>query len=464
MLSKIKENETAFYNILGMFIVNGCNLFSILFFAKVMGAANFGIYSIYNSWMLLLYPVLCYQVGSTLNIVYGKIDEVKFSAFSTAVFQIAVILGGSMVVLVCFFSPKIAVWIHFPVFLVILLALHAFSYSLIDFVYTDLIYRHRAKKRCVIMSLLSISTTLISVGLTYFWPTQDKYLGRIYGTAFPYVFLGAFLVINRLFKEKVSLNLITVKFCIFKGAPVIAHTLSHNIMHQSDRIVMELCNIEETAIGIYSFIYSFCTITNALLSAFAATWIPIYLEHISKKNRYIKIRIKSYVGFFSTILCGFILLSREVCTYFADVEYHQGVEIIPVIVFSTAFIFLYQFSVDFEFNKGKTIIISLMTFLAALFNVLANFWLVPSMGYFGAAFTTLLAYGLMFALHYLVCLFFWKDEFPLEFSTVLKCICSLFFACFFFYFLSDNPLLRWIIGATLGIIELLKIWKRKTLF
>lgn len=465
MVAKIKkENEDAFYNILATLVVNGFNFFAVFFFAKVMGAANFGIYSIYNSWMSLLYPIFSFQVASTLNIVFGKISDEDFYLFSTKVFRLAVLLGGSIVTLFLLFSPIISVWIHFQISLVILLALHAFSFCLIDINFTDLIYKHKAKKRCIIMSFLSISTTLSSIFLTYFWPSQDKYLGRIYGTALPYIFIGTILVTFKLINEKGNISLTIVKFCVLKGAPVIAHTLSHNIMQQSDRIIMELCNVKDEAIGVYSFMYSFCSITNALLSAFLATWVPVYLNGLSKKCADIKVRIRAFIGFFSTILSGFILLSREVCMGLANDEYQKGIEIIPVIVASTAFIFLYQFSVDFEFFKGKTILISILTFSAALFNILANLWLVPIAGYVGAAFTTLLAYGLMFLLHYFVCVFSWKNEFPLSFSLILEGVFPIAFSCLLFYILSSHPLLRWGIGAVLGALELLKIRKRKVLF
>ena len=93
-----------------------------------------------------------------------------------------------------------------------------------------------------------------------------------------------------------------------------------------------------------------------------------------------------------------------------------------------------------------------------------NLVLIPRMGISGAAVATVLAHGLQCAIHHVYTRFFLggKDylfrfrlwgPYALSFAAVLGLT----------YGLAGLPLLRWGLGAALGLWELLRIRKRKAL-
>ena len=45
------ENRSAFYNILGPVILNGINFFTIPIFTRLLGPEQYGVVSVYTTWV-----------------------------------------------------------------------------------------------------------------------------------------------------------------------------------------------------------------------------------------------------------------------------------------------------------------------------------------------------------------------------------------------------------------------------
>ena len=68
-------NRLAFFNILGPVILNGINFFTIPIFTRLLGAANFGVVSVYTTWMQVLTIVMGVQTGGTIATARVHISE-----------------------------------------------------------------------------------------------------------------------------------------------------------------------------------------------------------------------------------------------------------------------------------------------------------------------------------------------------------------------------------------------------
>ena len=84
----------------------------------------------------------------------------------------------------------------------------------------------------------------------------------------------------------------------------------------------------------------------------------------------------------------------------ADKKFYGGLDLIPIVVLSYTFVFLYTLYGNFTFYDKKTYLLPVFTGIAALFNIVSNYALIPVYGYKVAAVTTLLSYMLLFVLHY----------------------------------------------------------------
>ena len=147
----------------------------------------------------------------------------------------------------------------------------------------------------------------------------------------------------------------------------------------------------------------------------------------------------------------------------ADQSYWSGINIIPILVFAVYFTFMYQFPVNFEFFHKKTNIVAIGTVSAAILNIILNSIMIPSWGMYGAAIATSVSYGGLFIMHYVIVTHLKKYSYHLNVKIFLP---SLIIVCFFaviFYCLKNHWYIRWGGGIALGIFEIYRIYKRKTI-
>ena len=106
-----------------------------------------------------------------------------------------------------------------------------------------------------------------------------------------------------------------------------------------------------------------------------------------------------------------------------------------------------------------------MQILAALCNIVLNYFFIQSMGYFGAAVATAIAHGLQFGFHYICARFvIRKGEFPFGLKMLLPYAVPFLAVAVLCTVSQDYALLRWGIGAALGLWEVYRSIKRKKIF
>jgi O-antigen/teichoic acid export membrane protein len=159
------------------------------------------------------------------------------------------------------------------------------------------------------------------------------------------------------------------------------------------------------------------------------------------------IQYSKYI-FLSAIIL--ILFSKEIVMILADESYYRALDLVPIIILSYIFVFLYTLFGNYSFYRKKTGLISIATLLAGLINIGLNYWLIPEFGYIAAAYTTLVSYILLFLFHYFNAKFIVGgtviklNKILMDFSVVL------FFA--FLYLLLFNFISSFIILFTLKIL------------
>ena len=79
----------------------------------------------------------------------------------------------------------------------------------------------------------------------------------------------------------------------------------------------------------------------------------------------------------------------------------DSIQILPVIILSYLFFFLYTMYVQYSFFYKKTYLVALYTLLASVINIFLNYILIPKFGYQIAAWTTVISYFLLFIFHYI---------------------------------------------------------------
>ena len=174
-------------------------------------------------------------------------------------------------------------------------------------------------------------------------------------------------------------------------------------------------------------------------------------------------KTRNFLELFTILACGFILLTPEVYHVYASREYWSSTMVIPLFVASYYINFLCTFPVNYEYYHKKTKVVAAVTISSSLLNVALNYVLIRAIGMPGAALATALSHGVQLSMHHLYCRKLGQGSYPFPVKIWLKY--AVFFLCImgFVYTVQNTWLLRWGVGAVLGIFELLRIKKRKVL-
>lgn len=457
-------NFQALYNILSTVILSGINFMTIPLFTRLLGAEQYGLYSVFHSWVTIVMCFIALECRSGLGTARYTFVE-KYNEYKSSSLLMGVIAGIICIVLAFVFRNQLSGIIGYPPFIIVLIFVSALAYHLIEFAKSSFIYEKKAQKNFMLSVSLAILTVVLSFLFLKFAWLGEKYLARVYGDTLPYLIV-ALLVIVFVFKEAPPrYNKVYWKYCFIMGVPIVFHGLSQDILKQSDRIMMQHMGYAGVDVGVYSFFCTYTAIVNVVLTALNTTWCPFYYDDL-KEKAYERLKIKSinYLELFTVIASGFLLVSREICYFFSSSEYWTGMNVIPLLVIGIYFIFMYQFPVNFEFYNKKTKIIASGTFSAAVVNFILNMLLIPGFGMYGAALATAISYGLLFAAHYFIASHMKAMNFHMRLGNFLPGLITVHIFVVLFYVLGDVWIIRWGMGILLGIFELARIIKRKNIF
>jgi O-antigen/teichoic acid export membrane protein len=256
-------------------------------------------------------------------------------------------------------------------------------------------------------------------------------------------------------KGKNLINFKYWKYALVLSLPMIPHLVAHLILGQSDRIFIDKF-VGSDYVGIYSFAYNIGLISHILLSSLNNAWVPWFYKKMDEKN-YNKIVDKSryYILLLISFIIGLIYVSPEIVKIMAPIEYSEAIWIIPVIVMSYFFQFLYTILVNIQFYYKKNFFIPLGTVIAGLVNIGLNIYYIPLYGYAAAAYTTLASYVILFLLHYIITRYFIKSDIY-TFVFFIKPILLVIILTSIFFFLTEEILIRYVMLLFVFTIVLIK--------
>ena len=147
---------------------------------------------------------------------------------------------------------------------------------------------------------------------------------------------------------------------------------------------------------------------------------------------------------------------------YADESYWPGLELIPVFTASYFANMLCTFPVNYELFHKKTTAIAAATVAAALVNLVLNYAFIRLFGMTGAAIATLLSHCLQLAIHQVYSRLK-LGSYPFGLRSELKYTAVFLAGAALFYLGKNAWYFRWPLGAAIGLWELNRIRKRRSL-
>jgi O-antigen/teichoic acid export membrane protein len=189
------------------------------------------------------------------------------------------------------------------------------------------------------------------------------------------------------------------RYALAYSLPLIPHTLAGLILAQMDRLLIDRY-IGRSEAGLYTLAYQIGELVTLIWTATNAAWVPWFYEQMAKKNDWlIRRRANQYLIGFTVLTAAITIAGPWLLTFLSPPEYWSTRTIVPVVMGGMFFNLTYAFYANSEFYLKQTVYISIGTSLAAAVNVGLNVILLPRFGYPVAAWTTLVAYVLLFLFH-----------------------------------------------------------------
>ena len=459
-----KQNKVAFFNILSTLLLRGISLFTAPLFSRMLGTEGYGVVSIYSIWMGVAAIAFSLQTNGTLvnaRVEYPEDQQNKYQSSVMTLSLLSFLVFSAVVVL---FLPQVSSLLQLHWALILLLLFHAFGNYCFNFLNSKFTYEFKADKNM----FMSVGVTLVTVGLSVvlilLLPKEINYYGRILGMALTYGTLGVGICIYVLAKGRTFYNREYWHLALTLALPVVFYSLSDVLLGHCDSVMLQQM-MNEDKVGQYSLAYNFGGIMLTIFTALNNSWTPFFFDDM-KNGRMDQMRsqAKNFLEVFTVLSAGFILLSTEVYHIFASQDFWPGTGLIPLFVTGYFLNFLCTFPVNYEYYHKRTKVVAAVTVLSSLVNIVLNYVLIRAIGMAGAAVATMISHCLQFALHYgYVRYVLRQGEYPFGVRIWGKYVLAYGAVFVLVYLTPDFWLLRWGVGAMIGLWELWRIKKRKVL-
>lgn len=461
ILNKNTMVKSAFWYTVGSFFLRGVNFLTTPIFIRLLTEAEIGKVTVYSTWVAIGAIVLGLGVDGTIGSAKANLAKEEYEEYLSSVLFLATLSFISISFVSIIFRESLSVLMGIDSDLIFILLVQSFFSFVISFVSATFTFEKNHKSYLTVSCLTTILNIILSISLIVSM-SSGRYLGRIYGWAIATIFIGVILYIKVILKGKKLLSMKYWKFCLPIALPLIFHSLSHLLLNQADILMLQKFT-DESVVGVYGTLYTVGSIINIIQAAINSAWVPWYYEALKKGDKKdIKEKSILYIMFFSILSILFMLGVPEVIKIFAPERYWRAIPLVPVIVMGYYFVYLYTFPANYQFYIKETKFIALGTITAAIINVGLNLILIPYIGMYGAAGATLIAYIILFSIHFIITKYKFKHQ-DFSFKYNLYGIVAVAFSWLISYILLDYFVIRWgiiilIVGLS-GIIALKEIKK-----
>ncbi len=282
----------------------------------------------------------------------------------------------------------------------------------------------RQENRAMRFAFLKFLNIVINIGLNLFFlllcpklinTSMHDVISKIYD---PSIGIG-YVFISNLASSVITLLLLSPellsvhyqfdkslwKTMILYALPLMVAGFAGMINETFDRILLPRLVTDKSTALIQNGIYGACYKVSILMTLFTQTFRyaaePFFFSHAANENAK---EIYAKVMHYFVLTCSFIFLVimmyMDVVKYFIGEEYRVGLKIVPILLMANLCIGVYyNLSIWYRIT-GHTRWGAWIAVGGAVLTLAFNFWLIPIMGYMGAAWTTLICYATMMVISY----------------------------------------------------------------
>lgn len=454
------QAKAAFWYVVCSFFQKGISFITIPIFTRLLSVSEYGLCSVFSSWSGIWENF----AGLSLSCGVFNVGMIKYEKqrkqFLAALQGLTCISTALCLSLCLMFHTGYYKFSGMELKLTVLMFLQILSGSILSLWYAYERYEYRYKGFLAVTMLSSMAGPALSV--LFVLCSVDKVFARFEGIVIVQALLCLGVCVYERVKVKEFIHLAYWKYALSFNIPLIPHYLSATILNSSDRIMISnFCGEEKTAF--YGIAGSCSMVMQVLLSAVNSSITPWYFDQLKKRN-YGKARewLNRVIGAFFCVTVLATLFGPELLRVLATEEYYDAVYLLPVVMSSVFFLFLYGLFANIEFYYEKKSYILLASVTAAVMNVVLNAVFIPVFDYYAAGYTTLACYIFYAAAHCCFAIKILKQEdagpvFCVRYIAVISALLLMIVAavCFLYQFI----MIRYGIAVIL-MIALKQLYKK----
>lgn len=255
----------------------------------------------------------------------------------------------------------------------------------------------RAEEESLYYSLggiIKLIITLIST-ILFIVKFEIGFISVIYGLLLGEIALIIFFIPYVIRNIKLKLDYEIIKVSLKFGVPLVLSVLSMSFLNTSDRYLIKYF-MNDYSLGLYELSYKLSGAVNMfLVIPFTLTLLPASYKMYNKEgSEEFYSRIMTFFTFILVLGATFVsLFSKEVILIFSqNVDYYKGYLFVPFLSFSFVFLGMMIIASLGLYLTKQTKISAVLNFSAGVANILLNLILIPLLGIYGAALSTLVSF------------------------------------------------------------------------
>ncbi|MEG9327956.1 polysaccharide biosynthesis C-terminal domain-containing protein [Salinimicrobium catena] len=390
---KILKNSSIY---LGSSVINKAIPFLLLpVMTTYLSPEDYGSLSLFSTLVLFSSALVGMAIHTNVSKYYYSVSKEILAIY---IGNVLMILSGSflfyfslVLLLSLFYNQLFSIPIQW------IIAIPAISlFMMVNNINTTIL---RNEGRAKLYGLYEISVTFVNMAVTIFLLVVMSFgwYSQAFGILISYFLfftIGLFYMYKRSYinivpdKEK-------LRSILKISIPLVPHIVGAAVLNLSDRMFIErMVSLKE--VGIYSVGYMFGMVVMLFSDAFIKAWSPWFYKSLTTPTEAVKKSIVKYSLLYIAaifLLAIFIsFLGKMILPYFVEEEFYGASKYIFWIAIGYAVFGVYQIFFPYLVHINRTSFLAFSTTLAAILNLLFNYFFIGYFGTIGAAYATVAAF------------------------------------------------------------------------
>ena len=419
-LYKSLFKQTAIYG-LATVLPRMLSFLLVRLYTGILPTGEYGEVSIVLSWMVFFNVVLSYGMETAFFRFYNsETDKENVIATSTiSIFWSSIIfLFGALIfrgTLASLANVEVQ-YVTYAIWILVLDALVIVPFS-----------KLRANQKPMLYAIIKMGNVTVNLLLNLFFlkllpviaaSSPNSFIGNLYVANYEigYIFVSNLaaslltLVVlspNYLFLTR-KFDAVLWKKMMRYGLPILVAGIAFAVNEHFDKILLGYWlpeSVAKSEVGAYSACYKLGLFMVLFATAFRLGIEPFFFSHSKNENApqtYAMIT-KYFVIFGSLILLGVIVFADVLKFLLLDNKtYWEAMKVVPLIILANFFLGIYNnLSVWYKLTD-RTKMGAYISIVGAVLTLVLNYLLIPKFSYYGSAIATIVAYGSMMLISYVL--------------------------------------------------------------